>query len=71
MGWHRDWVDSMFRPDVLSKDPPRLGIDYVKASAPETTIAQLDGVSTLRLQQNLAVYGIAGVVWNCVSLRLQ
>lgn len=58
--------------------PPRLGIDFVKASAPETSIslpgedvADEEGScgtnsTTLRIQQSLNQYGIAGVVWNCV-----
>lgn len=66
MEWHRDW-DALFRGhDEPSSATPRLGIDYIKASAPDTALPLRDGVSELRLHQDLARHGIAGVVWNCV-----
>lgn len=58
---------------------PRLGINFVQASAPAALIPILintsssDGLqyesatpAAMTIQQNLSQYGIAGVVWNCV-----
>ncbi|GAB9474291.1 Fructokinase [Globisporangium polare] len=63
---------------AASAPPPRLGIDYVKASASEASIpiftttssdsSQHESVTpatTMVIQQNLSAHGIAGVVWNC------
>lgn len=59
---------------------PRLGIDFVQASAPEASVmiesqprddatAATSPLHVLTVQQSLSRHGIAGVVWNCVRAR--
>lgn len=46
---------------------PRLGIDYIRASAAEASVPLSgDPTKPLVVQQDLAQLGVAGVVWNCV-----
>lgn len=66
MAWRRDWETLFAGLNAASSAAPRLGIDYVAASAAETTLQVRNAGLELRLRQDLAGHGIAGVVWNCV-----
>ncbi|KAG7377466.1 hypothetical protein PHYBOEH_000844 [Phytophthora boehmeriae] len=67
-GWSVGWEALFARPGVpcAGSTAPRLGVNYIQASAPTTTL-KLPSLSApaLTVGQDLAKYGIAGVVWNC------
>ncbi|KAG3111109.1 hypothetical protein PI124_g11058 [Phytophthora idaei] len=59
--WSGNW-QVLFQHAASS---PKLGISYVQASSPTTTLKLKAMTSSLVVGQDLAKYGIAGVVWNC------
>ncbi|KAG6620789.1 protein-lysine methyltransferase METTL21D [Phytophthora cinnamomi] len=58
--WSERWEEALFQHAATAS---KLGVNYVQASAPSTTI-ELQATS-LDVGQDLAKHGIAGVVWNC------
>jgi hypothetical protein len=65
--WSRSW-------EVLFEDAaaqPKLGVNFVQASAPSARLelSTSSSSSSLLVAQDLAKLGIAGVVWNCVRSR--
>ncbi|KAF1775975.1 S-adenosyl-L-methionine-dependent methyltransferase [Phytophthora cactorum] len=63
--WSGNW-QVLFQHAASS---PKLGISYVQASSPTTTLKLKATTSSLVVGQDLAKYGIAGVVWNCVRFQ--
>ncbi|KAI9980102.1 hypothetical protein PInf_026700 [Phytophthora infestans] len=59
--WSGKWQTLFLRAASSSK----LGVNYVKASSPTTTLELQATKSSLVVGQDLVKYGIAGVVWNC------
>ncbi|KAG7380072.1 hypothetical protein PHYPSEUDO_007818 [Phytophthora pseudosyringae] len=65
-GWSGSWRESLFEHATASSSTgPKLGVNYVQASAPSTTLELRAASSSLVVGQDLAKHGIAGVVWNC------
>ncbi|KUF90796.1 hypothetical protein AM588_10002813 [Phytophthora nicotianae] len=65
-GWNGSWR-VLFQHTTSS---PKLGVNYVQASSPTTTLELQATASTLVVGQDLAKYGIAGVVWNCARAMM-
>ncbi|KAE9303075.1 hypothetical protein PR003_g22098 [Phytophthora rubi] len=63
--WSEHWEAALFEHAAPSSSEPRLGINYVQASAPSTRVELQAASSSLVVGQDLAKLGIAGVVWNC------
>lgn len=64
--WSEHWEAALFEHAAPSSSGPKLGINYVQASAPSTRLELQAAASSLVVGQDLAKLGIAGVVWNCV-----
>ncbi|EGZ11096.1 hypothetical protein PHYSODRAFT_318021 [Phytophthora sojae] len=64
--WNEHWEAALFERAVVHPSTgPKLGVNYVQASAPSTTVELQTAPSSLVVGQDLAKHGIAGVVWNC------
>ncbi|TYZ67715.1 hypothetical protein PybrP1_002182 [[Pythium] brassicae (nom. inval.)] len=72
------WTSIFQSPSAASApsaaEQPRLGVDFVQASAPEVSIplvfsssaaAEGPDADVVTIRQNLSTFGIAGVVWDC------
>lgn len=67
--WNEHWEAALFERAVVHPSTgPKLGVNYVQASAPSTTVELQTAPSSLVVGQDLAKHGIAGVVWNCVRV---
>ncbi|GMF35783.1 unnamed protein product [Phytophthora lilii] len=63
--WSGRW-QALFEQEESFSTGPKLGVNFVQASASSTTLELPATSSSLVVGQDLAKYGIAGVVWNCV-----
>lgn len=69
MAFAASWQSLFKQQDATAETMavPRLGIDYIRASAAEASVPLTgDPSKPLVIQQDLAQLGVAGVVWNCV-----